>query len=377
MALTGTPFLVLLVILTLAAFFSAAAWPPRAGRPVRGFMVRLLTQVGVSAITLALVGVVLNNQNGWYSGWRDLFASGSTSVQTAQGGASENKALAAKPTGPGLDVHVPSKLPPLPAPGQRVQTFTFTGRQSGLVGHVMVSLPRGYEDPANADKTYPVIEAFHGYPGTPEVWMQGVNLVPSIDALSDQHLISDAIVVAPQIEFPPGADTECVDGGKGQPQVETWLSADVPDNIASTLRVRKDRASWATLGFSSGGWCAAMAAMLHPDVFGAGVVLGGYASPAFGKIYQPFRAGDPAAKRYDLVALAQSSPPPVALWLQTSKADVLSYTGSAALLKAARPPLAIQSRVEVNAGHRIAVWAGVVPEALTWLGATITGFKAK
>jgi dienelactone hydrolase len=377
MTLTGTPFLVILAILTVAAFFSVAAWPPRARRPVRGFIVRLLTQVGVSALTLALVGVVLNNQNGWYSGWGDLFASGSTSVQKDQGGASETKALAAKPTGPGLDVHVPRKLPPLPAPGQRVQTFTFAGRQSGLVGQVMVSLPRGYEDPANADKTYPVIEAFHGYPGTPEVWMQGVSLVPSIDSLSDQHLMSDAIVVAPQIEFPPGADTECVDGGKGQPQVETWLSADVPDNVASTLRVRNDRASWATLGFSSGGWCAAMAAMLHPDVFGAGVVLGGYASPEFGKIYRPFRAGDPAAKRYDLVALAQSTPPPVALWLQTSKADVLSYTGSAALLKAARPPLAIQSRVELNAGHRIAVWAGVVPEALTWLGAAITGFKAK
>jgi len=257
-----------------------------------------------------------------------------------------------------------------------VQTFQFTGAHSGLSGRVVVSLPAGYQDPANAAKTYPVIEAFHGFPGSPEVWIQGVNLVPSIDAMSAQGVMSDAIVVAPQIEFPPGTDTECVNGGKGTPQVETWLATDVPDQMASVLRVGRDRAWWAAIGFSSGGWCAAMAVMLHPDVFGMGIVLGGYTSPEFGKSYVPFPAGDGAGNRYDLVALAKSAPPAVALWLQTSKRDSLSYTGSAALLKAAHPPLSIESRVDLNAGHRMSVWADVVPQALTWLGATAAGFKA-
>jgi len=157
----------------------------------------------------------------------------------------------------------------------------------------VVSLPRGYQDPANAGRTYPVIEAFHGFPGAPEVWIQGVNLVPSIDALSGQQVISDAIVIAPQIEFPPGTDTECVNGGKGQPQVETWLATDVPDQIASVLRVRRDRASWAATGFSSGGWCAAMAVMLPPDVFGVAIILGGYTSPDFSKAYVPFQPATP------------------------------------------------------------------------------------
>jgi len=119
-----------------------------------------------------------------------------------------------------------------------------------------------------------------------------------------------------------------------------------------------------------------MVSMLHPDVFGAGIVLGGYTTPDFGRGYQPFGAGDPAATRYDLVALAKSAPPPVALWVETSKADGLSYSSSAALLKAARPPLSIQSRVEVNAGHRMSVWADVVPDALKWLASSVTGFKA-
>ncbi len=376
MTLTGTPFLVLVVVLTLAALVAGAALLPRTRRSVRGFVARLLTQLGVSAMALLVVGVALNNENGWYSDWGDLLGSGSSGVQQDTGGASAAKALQARPTGSGLGGLTPATLPALPAPGQRVQTFQFTGPHSGLTGRVMVSLPRGYEDPANAGKTYPVIEAFHGYPGTPEVWMHGVNLVPSIDALAVQHLMNDAVVVAPQIEFPTGTDTECVNGGKGQPQVETWLSTDVPGKIASTLRVRTDRTSWAALGFSSGGWCAAMATMLHPDVFGAGIILGGYTSPEFGNSYRPFHRGGPAAKRYDLIALARSSPSPVALWLQTSKADGLSYGSSRALLKAARAPLAIQSRVELNAGHRMSVWADVVPEALTWLGATVSGFKA-
>jgi len=339
MQLTGAPFLAAVLALTVVGFVAGAAWLPRTRRSARGFIARLLTQVGVSALSLLLVAVVLNNTNGWYANWGDLLGSGSPSVQQDQGGTDAAKALQARPSGPGLPAAAAGALPPLPAPGQRVQTFELTGAHSGLAGRVVVSLPRGYQDPANAGRTYPVIEAFHGFPGGPEVWIQGVNLVPSIDALSGQQVISDAIVIAPQIEFPPGTDTECVNGGKGQPQVETWLATDVPDQIASVLRVRRDRASWAATGFSSGGWCAAMAVMLHPDVFGVGIILGGYTSPDFSKAYVPFPASDPAAKRYDLLALAKSSsPPPVALWLQTSKADVLSYTGSAALLKAAHPP---------------------------------------
>jgi len=376
MTLTGFPFLLLVITATVAAFVAAAAWVPRTGRSVRGFSARLLTQAGVSAVTLLLVAVALNNANGWYASWGDLLGKDVPSVQSDTGGASAAKALQAKPAGPGVVASRPATLPALPAPGQRVQTFSFTGARSGLAGRLVVSLPRGYEDPANAGKSYPVIEALHGFPGSPEVWIQGVNLVPSIDALSAQHMIADVIVVAPQIEFPPGNDTECVNGGTGQPQVETWLSTDVPAQVASRLRVATDRGSWAALGFSSGGWCAAMASMLHPDVFGAGVVLGGYTTPDFGRGYQPFGAGDPAAARYDLVALAKSAPPPVALWLETSKADGLSYSSSAALLKAARPPLSIQSRVEVNAGHRMSVWADVVPDALKWLASSVTGFKA-
>jgi enterochelin esterase-like enzyme len=373
MGLTDLPFLVLVLAITVAALVWGAVRPPRR-RGARAVAARLGVQVLVSALVVLSVATVLNRQNEWYASWGDLFGSSTPVVKTNAGGAAPQAALSQEPTGPGLPTPTQRQLPPLPSPGQRVQVFTVTGQASGLTGKIMVSLPAGYEDPANAGKDYPVIVAFHGYPGAPDVWMQGVNLVPSLDTLAGQRTIHPVIVVAPQIEFPAGADTECVNGGSGQPQVETWLAKDVPDALATHLRVARDRTAWATLGFSSGGWCAAMVTMLHPDVFGAGVILGGYMSPIFGNAYVPFHASDPAGKRYQLVALASSAPPPVALWLQTSKADSLSYSSSAALLKAARPPLSIQSQVELNAGHRITVWADAVPTALAWLGATVKGF---
>ncbi len=376
MGLTDVPFLVLLAAVTVGATVWIAVRPPTR-RGAGGALARLATQVVVSGLVLLSVAAVLNRQNEWYASWADLFGSGSPVVRSDQGGAGAQEALRQAPTGPGLSTPTatPSQLPPLPSPGQRDQAFTITGAASGLTGKVLVSLPVGYGDPANAGKTYPVIEAFHGYPGAPEVWMQGVNLVPSLDTLAAQGRIGPVIVIAPQIEFPAGRDTECVNGKPGQPQVETWLAKDVPDALAARLRVSRDRTSWATLGFSSGGWCAAMVTMLHPDVFGAGVILSGYMAPIFSPGYVPFHAGDPAAKRYQLVALAASAPPPVALWLQTSKADALSYSSSAALLRAARAPLSIQSQVDLTAGHRISVWADAVPTALTWLGATAHGFR--
>ena len=375
MGLTDVPFLVLVLLLTVAALAWGALRTPR-GTGARGVLARLGIQVLVSVLVVLSVATVLNRQNEWYASWGDLFGSSAPVVKANSGGAAPQAALQVEPTGPGLPTPTQRQLPPLPSPGRREQVFTISGQASGLTGKILVSLPAGYEDPANADRSYPVIVAFHGYPGAPEVWMQGVNLVPSLDTLAGQHKIGPVIVVAPQIEFPAGADTECVNGGTGQPQVETWLAKDVPDAMAARLRVARDRASWATLGFSSGGWCAAMVTMLHPDVYGAGVVLGGYMSPIFEAPYVPFRPSDAAFKRYELVHLASSSPPPVALWLQTSKADSLSYSSSAALLRAARPPLSIESQVDISSGHRITVWAGAVPTALTWLGSTVQGFHA-
>jgi len=170
-------------------------------------------------------------------------------------------------------------------------------------------------------------------------------------------------------------DTECVNGSPGTPQLETWLATDVPEWVEKNFRVATDRGSWATIGLSAGAWCAAMVTMLHPAQYSAAIVLGGYFRPLFGQFYQPYPPDSALAKRYDLVALAERTAPPVAIWLQTSHADKLSYPSSAAFLNASRAPMGVDATVLQDAGHRSSVWRGLLPNTLTWLGANIPGFS--
>jgi hypothetical protein len=257
-----------------------------------------------------------------------------------------------------------------------VISYTVKGPLSGIVGTVVVQLPPGYTDPANASLNYPVIEAFQGYPGSAQTWIGTMNLGGVVAQQAAAKQMRLALVVSTQVEVPPGVDTECVNGTAGNPQLETWLAHDVPNWVTHSFRVQTDRASWAAIGLSAGGWCAAMVAMLHPAQYAAAIVMSGYFRPEFGPFYDAYPPGSPLAARYDLVALAKRAPPPVALWLVTSHIDSVSYSSSAALLKVAKPPLALSATVFQNAGHRLSLWQALLPGSLTWLGANVPGFKA-
>jgi enterochelin esterase-like enzyme len=254
-----------------------------------------------------------------------------------------------------------------------VVSYQVTGPLSGVTASVLVTVPPGY-DAAAVRSDYPVLETFAGYPGSVSQWVKTMHLQSALADEVAAHRLRPMIVVSPQIEVPAGTDTECVDGGPGAPRLETFVTRDVPDWLAAHFRVRTDRGSWASIGLSAGGWCAAMAAMLHPAQFGAAIVLGGYFHPEFEAGYEPFPPHGDAGRRYDLVALAHRAPPPLALWVETSHADPVSYSSSTALLKAARPPLSVTATVLQNAGHRIGVWRGLLPDALRWLGSTVPGF---
>ena len=328
---------------------------------------------------LLLAGLVLNDQYGFYTSWSDLFG-GSSPVVVAGAGASASQALGRPlphggPGGLGRAGSEAAGTGSLPRPTQREQSWVVHGPHSGLTGTVDVTLPAGYLDASQATRRYPVIEAFAGYPGTPQVWTRGLSFVPLLDRLAAVGSLAPTIVVSPQLEFPGGTDTECVDGGPGHAEVETWISEDVPQFVAAHLRTRTDRASWSTLGVSMGAWCAALTTMRHPDVFGTAVVLGGYFRPDFDPSYVPFSPTSAEGRRDDLVALARQAPPPVALWVFTSMADGLSYPTSRELLASARSPLSVTSTVQTDSGHRMSVWVGQLPRALTWLAATSSGFS--
>jgi pimeloyl-ACP methyl ester carboxylesterase len=240
---------------------------------------------------------------------------------------------------------------------------------------VLVQLPPGYTAAAAATKRYPVLEAFNGYPSQPINWVKLLRIGTMIDSLVHAHALRAPLVVIPQVEIPQGVDTEGVNAGPGQPQVETWLTRDVPDWTAQHFRVEAKRNAWATVGYSAGGFVAAMATLLHPAQYGAGIVLGGYFRPQFGPFYEPFTPRSPAGRRYDLPRVVRLRPPPVSLWVETSHADAVSYLSSARFIRSARAPMAVHAVVLQNAGHRDAVWRAMLPQALRWLGASVQGFQ--
>jgi hypothetical protein len=378
-SLTGSVFLGLLVTLTVAAFLVVVAlWPSLAGSNPGRVLGRVGLLLSVNFLVLLTSASLLNAQFLFFADWTDLkgaFTGPPTTTVVARGGDAA-RAARVRVTGPAAAATVGS--PGLPT-GVRVSpgvvSYKVKGSVAGVVGTVVVELPPGYSNPANASRHYPVIEAFQGYPGSASMWSKTMDIGGAIAQRVAARRMSPALVVIPQVEIPVGVDTECVNGSPGRAQVETWLAVDVPNWIAKNFRVRAARQSWATIGLSSGAWCAAEVSMLHPAQYSAAIALGGYFRPEFGPFYQPYPPGSTLARRYNLIALAKRAPPPVAIWLETSHSDKVSYPSTVDFLKAAKPPTAVDATVLEHAGHRISLWKGLLPDALNWLGHNVPGFR--
>ena len=367
LGLTDQGLPVVLGILAVVVFVVVAAgWPHPSRRWLR-VAVRAGQTVLLNALVLVLAGVLLNDQYLFYVSWADLLGSGADQVG--------HVVTAGDPHAGGTvhlrnALHGSAVLLPLPSPGQRVQTYTVTGSHSGLTGQVIVLLPKGY-DPAKAT-TYPVIESLSGYPGTPRSNFHGFALDTTFQDLVDRHTVRAPIIVMPQINTPNSLDTECVNApGRTGLQTETWLAQDVPLWTAAHFRVSVQRTSWAAMGFSYGGWCAAMLAMHHPGTYGAAMSLMGYFRPEFGPAYDPLTKG---VGSYDLAHLARTTPPPVSLWLMASKDDPTAYPQLVAFLKSVRSPMSVTSVVLRTGGHRVDTIPPVLPEMLSWLRGALPGF---
>jgi len=377
-ALTGTGLVVALWCLTAAAAAGIVwVWPRVAAARLRAVVARAGMLVGINGLVVLSALAQLNHDYLFYADWTDLFGALGAGMPATTAHAGTSAAQAATTSLGRSSAGPAGRLPPLPpgaGPQDRVLHYLVTGARSHIRDEVLVALPAGYYASAQANHRYPVLEAFHGYQGGPDQWTGPMGLSRALDSLAAEHRMADTILVAPIWTIPANRDTECVNGGPGRPDVETWLTRDVPQWVETTFRVLSVRSAWAAIGFSAGGWCAAMAAMLHPDQYAAAIVLGGYFRPDFGS-WRPFASGSPLIARYNLVALAHSRrAPPVAVWLETSHSDPLSFPSSSRFLTAAHAPLSVTALVLTHAGHRMNLWAGMLPRTLIWLAAAVPGF---
>ncbi len=350
---------------TFLAWRSSRRLPRLAGLAVSGLAVTL-----ASALACLSVALMLNHDNGWYSSPEDLF--GASSADSRAAGAKSADDTFGRGAAAQLARTDTRALPALPSPGQRVQEFTVPASVGAASWKVRVVLPEDYFAPEASTKTYPVLMAGHGMPGATTQWLGVVDIRRFADPLVAQRALAAPIVVIPELE-PGGQDTECIFGPGGAGQVETWLARDVPAFVKDHLRAIPQRAAWAWIGFSAGAWCGAMLTMRHPDTFGAAIMLGGYYEPWW-QTKPPWAIPSATESQHDLINLAKTKPPAVALWVQTSKRDPESWPQTQKFLAAAKQPTLVTAVVDTSGGHTWSTWTPHITPALTWLGKTVPGF---
>lgn len=358
---------VVVAVLAVAGLGGGAWLTSRTPRNLRGAALNGLVILVSSVLILAGVGLVLNRSNAWFEKPSDILGGAESKEEHQQKGAASDT-FVREDAVTRTDTRA---LPALPAPGQRTQVFNVPTSVGNATWAVTVILPSGYFEPGEAQRAYPVLMAGHGMPGSTRQFQSVIDMATVGDQAVSQRKIAPFITVVPSL-MPNGKDTECVHGPGGDTQVETWLARDVPAFVAERLRVVPQRSGWAWLGFSAGAWCGSMVTMRHPDRFSAAVSLGGYFRPAWTS-KPPLNAQQLAG--YDLVALAKTKPPRVALSVHSTRKDASSWASTKPFLESARAPMSVTAAIDSAGGHNFSVWRPQVPKGLAWLGAGVPGFK--
>ncbi len=129
-----------------------------------------------------------------------------------------------------------------------------------------IYLPKGYDDPANADKKYPVIYLLHGAFGNHRNLVERFSTPEIMDKLIESGEMPEAIVV-----FPDGFNTYYIDGPSLN--MESAFINDLFPQIESLYRVDATKEKRIIGGISMGGYGAARFALKYPELFSAALLI--------------------------------------------------------------------------------------------------------
>ncbi|HEX7744331.1 MAG TPA: alpha/beta hydrolase-fold protein, partial [Micromonosporaceae bacterium] len=286
-----------------------------------------------TALAAALVWV--NRQVETYTSWSDL---------------------AGTPVSAAAQAAVP---PPGGGSGGHLVTLTVSGEASGLTLPMMVYLPAAYN--ARPAARFPVIEALHGFPGSPMSWTHSLRATEYLDREIAAGRMAPTVVLFPYTTPDPLVDTECTNLSHG-PQAETFLTVDVPAAARKRLRVRTDRAGWGLIGYSAGGFCATNLALRHPASYAAAASLSGYAVPGIA-----IGDGTEHTLNKDVWRLQHLPLPALALYLGCARADRSALSNTVALARLARAPISVTTAYVSGGGHNGQTWRTLEAPAFDWL----------
>ncbi|WP_342775456.1 alpha/beta hydrolase [Streptomyces tateyamensis] len=364
MKLTGTPFLVLSVLLVpLSVVVLMTVWARVRGPRALQTAGRLGLVLFAQATAVLMVFVLVNNANQLYATWGDLLGSDSHVRAVPVPPSADGTAAANGPDQP--KVVQQWQAVDDPSVPKDVKETQLKGRLSGVDGEVLVWTPPQYDDPAYQGKTFPVVELLAGFPGSASAWFGSMDVSKQLAPLMKSGQVAPFILVSPRVTLLPGhQDTGCADV-PGKVNAETWLWRDVPQLVLDNFRVDPAAAHWAVAGYSAGAHCAVRLAVAHPNRFHAAVAMSGYNDP----IGEPdsLTAKDSHLRQVSnplyLLTHAQT-PPDVALYVTGRKGDGLE--DAQALQKAAKAPTTVDP-VETTGPHLTSTWKPMVPTAFTWL----------
>jgi enterochelin esterase-like enzyme len=195
-------------------------------------------------------------------------------------------------------------------------------RSSAIDGRsqpVIVVLPPGYAQ--HPLRRYPVLYLLHGYPATPEAFLNVGDVAAQEDILVAKGVMNPLIMVIPSGTTGFFTDKEWVDGIQPGNDWETFLARDVVNAIDQRFRTIPIGGARAIGGLSSGGYGALNIALHHPGEFRVIESWSGYTyAPSISSIF----GTDPERAAYNSPALYL---PKVASALRHARAFFWIYIG--------------------------------------------------
>ena len=297
-------------------------------------------------LLIASVGLFMNNSFGFYNSWRELF-----------GVTDQNS----KPiTASVIDLSQATYN----ANGSAIIEEHFTGASSKVTASVWFLIPKkiAASIKSGSNQKFPVAMFMSGSPGVPTAWLNGLKLDDQIKNVQSQTNLADFIAVLPDYNIQPHVDTGCMNIPGGV-QVESWITKDVAGYVIQNLPVKSN--DWMITGYSTGGWCAAMLALKHPELFKSAAPIAGYYAADF-----PFAINyanmEALKKKYDLLTLAKVRPVPADFFLITSKGDSSSYHSTNWFYSKVGSGHNIELLTLSSGGHNFTTWRPVIQDILKW-----------
>ena len=255
----------------------------------------VLTGLGVPICLLLVTGVVratgLPSVTSGPHGSAALAAAGLTSaapvassVQTSAPTATPTPTPSPTPTAVPTPTLAPITVTPLvwsPSGSGHTTVVNLPAPWTGgtqKTAQVTIYTPPGYSP--SGSQLYPVI---YEAPTGLATWSGGT-FVAELDSLINSGTMPAAIVVFIDEAGVPISPSECVDSANGQVWFETYVTQTVVGYVDDNYKTIADPSARATMGMSEGGFCAAMLATRHPDLFSVSISFSGY-----------YWAGTPAA----------------------------------------------------------------------------------